>query len=281
MKKTRQDHFKERTHQVHVKHLQKYAMHLEAVKWSEGFRRDTDAAFAKFLEREGESLRNRQKIVLIEPDGNRKSYQSLGELVGQQFKEPDTDPNMLDEYCLSPEARQVQQRYRLWYPYHYNQAAMLASPGQIEKVTWLNADEYVSEINGEQVTIFQSPCLRAVRDQSLDSLNININLSWPREEITNIFELLLDKTLDEKRAGKKTFIRTKTVDSFPFKVWLMNRKEGKSPWVITQELFPFTKGKSYQDFDEHYSREARSCLRRVERAIKKADELISSVTPVS
>ena len=61
MNETRQDHFKERTHQAHVKHLQKYAMHLEAVRWNEGFQRETDAAFAKFLEREGESLRNTAK----------------------------------------------------------------------------------------------------------------------------------------------------------------------------------------------------------------------------
>ena len=46
----------------------------------------------------------------------------------------------------------------------------------------------------------------------------------------NIFELLLDKTLDERQlAGKETFIRTETVDSFPFEVWLMNKKHGKTP----------------------------------------------------
>lgn len=31
MKKTHQDHFKKRTHQVLVRHLEKYSMYLEAV----------------------------------------------------------------------------------------------------------------------------------------------------------------------------------------------------------------------------------------------------------
>jgi len=281
MKKPRQGHFKERTHQVHVKQLQKYASHLEAVRWNERFREETDAAFAKFWEREGDSL-SKTKIHVMDPEGNRKSYSSLGELLGEHFEKPDSDPEMINRYCVSPEARQVQQRYGLLYPYHYNQPALLSAPGQIVSMTFLDADESVGKIDGKPIWIFQSPCLRAVRDQSLDYLNININLSWPKEEIMNIFELLLDKNLDEReRAGKKTFIRSETVDSFPFKAWLMNKKEGKTSWEITQELFPFTKGKSYQDFDENYSPEARSCLRKVERAIKKADNLISSVTPTN
>ena len=33
----------------------------------------------------------------------------------------------------------------------------------------------------------------------------------------------------------------------------MHKKQGKSPWEITQELFPFTKGKSYQEVDKDYT----------------------------
>jgi hypothetical protein len=281
VKKARQDHFKMRTHQVHVKQRQKYLMALEAVRWNEGFRKETDAAFAKFWEREGESLW-KVEIILTDAEGNKKSYKSLGELLGQQFEGPDSDPEVLYHYCFSPEARQVQQRYGLWYQYHYNQPALLSTPGQIEMVTFLNADEDASEINGKPVKIFQSPCLRAIRDEALHSLDIKINLSWPKEEIMNIFELLLDKALDEREhAGKKAFIRGMAVDPFPFKAWLMNKKQGKTPWEITQELFPFTKGRSYREVDKNYSPEARSHFKKVERAIIKADKLISSVTPIN
>ena len=68
----------------HLNVLMKYDMFLEALRRDEGFRRETDKAFAKFWEREGESLRKEQ-IVLIDAEGNRKSYKSLGELLGESF----------------------------------------------------------------------------------------------------------------------------------------------------------------------------------------------------
>lgn len=61
----------------------------------------------------------------------------------------------------------------------------------------------------------------------------------------------------------------------------MNKKQGKTSWEVTQELFPFTKGKSYQECDEDFNPEARSYLRKVERALKKAEKLISSITPTN
>ncbi len=277
MKKARQDHFKKRTHQVFVRQLQKYAMVLEAVGLNEKFRKETDAAFAKFWEREGESLR-KSEIIEVDAAGNTLSRTLLGDLI----EKPDSDPQVLNQYLFSPEARQVQQRYGLLNPYHYNQSVLFASPGQIFVSSLIDANEYVSEINGKPVKIFRAPCLRAIRDETLQSLDIKINLFWPKEEIMNIFELVLDKAKDEREsAGKKAFVRSMSFDPFPLRAWYMNKKQGKTPWEITQELYPLTKGKSYQDWEENYSPEARSHLRKVERAIKKADELISSVTPVN
>ncbi len=82
----------------------------------------------------------------------------------------------------------------------------------------------------------------------------------------------LDIYLDEEPASAHVTI---------FQVWNMNKKEGKSPWKIAQELYPLIKGKSPRDWDENFSEEARSYLRKVERALEKADKLIASITPAS
>lgn len=252
-------------------------MLLEALRRNEGFRRETDKAFAKFWEREGDSLRKREWIVR-DAEGNTSSYRSYGELIGESFEGPDSDPSVLDAYCNSPEARHVSQKYDLYRPFHYNYGL----PGQMTIVSGINFDESRGIIDGQNVWIFSCPCLRAITNQSLNRLDIKINLAWPKQEIMNIVEMVLDDALQKREcAGKKTKKRGLALDFFPFRVWDMHKKQGKTPWEITQELFRFTKGKSYQDFDDNYSREARSYLRKVERAIKKADELISSVTPAN
>lgn len=297
-----------RTHQVHVKQLQKYAMHLEAVRWNEGFRKETDNAFAKFWERDGDSLRKEQ-FILVDAEGNRKSFSSLGELLGEHFEEPDSDPEMLNRYCFSPEARQVQRRYALRYPYHYNQPALLWRPGQIEVVSLINADGFVGKIDGKPVWISRYPCLQAIRNQSLNRLDIEIDLTWPKQEIMKIFEMVLEDALQERESvGKKTKKRDLAVDSFPFKVWYMHKKQGKSPWKITQELNPSlktltakgcTKEKCLDKIDfqelsnekkENYNNEfcgkkdscliAKALLKNVRDAIAKAESQIASVSPI-
>jgi len=270
-----------RTRRVHLKQLQKYAMFQEAVRWNEGFQWETDAAFADFWEREGDSLRNR-RLIEKDADANALSSTSLGELI----EKPDSDPLVLDAYCYSPEALLVCKRYGLRCPYHYNQPGLVSlGVGEIGIVSMIHADGWVGEIDGKTVWIFRSPCLQAVRDLSVDWLDIKIDLtSWPKEEIMAVLEIALDDALQErKRIGKKTKRRGVAVDedALPFKAWVMHKKKGMTSWDIAQELFPFIKGKSPREFEENYHPEARSCLRKVERALKKADKLISSVTPTN
>ncbi|MBM4275664.1 MAG: hypothetical protein FJ134_14560 [Deltaproteobacteria bacterium] len=268
-----------KAHQTHLTQLQKYAIFQEAVRWNEGFRQETDTAFSKFWEREGDSLKNRE-LIEFDSQGNRLSCTPLGSLM----KEPDSDPLVLNAYCYSPDARQVQQRYGLLYPYHYNQPGLLSTPGQTYIVSLINADGFLGKIDGKTVWIFRSPCLQAVRDEGINSLDIKINLSWSKKEIMAVFEMVLNDALQKRESiGKKIKRRGVAVDedALPFKAWLMHNKRDMTPWEITQELFPFTKGKSYQNWDENYSPEARSYLRKVERALKKAETLISSITPTT
>ena len=54
-------------------------MYLEAVRWNEGFREETDAAFAKFWEQEGDSIR-KMEIIEVDADGNQLSSTLLGSI---------------------------------------------------------------------------------------------------------------------------------------------------------------------------------------------------------
>lgn len=259
--------------QSHLNQLMKYGMFLEALRRNEGFRRETDKAFAKFWEREGDSLR---KAEWIEQDANGNTISRR--LLCENSEKPDSDPYMLDYYRYSPEARHVRQKFDLLYPFHYNQGL----PGQPRIVSAFDYDGSAGIIDGQNVWIFRSPCLKAITNQSLNRLDIKIDLVWPKQEIMNIVEMVLDDALQEREStGKKTKKRGIEIDPLPFKVWDMHNKNGMNPWEITQELFPFTKGKSYQEGDKNYSPEARSHLRKVERALEKANMLISSITPVN
>jgi hypothetical protein len=248
-------------------------MFLEALRRNEGFRRETDKAFTKFWEREGDSLRKRE-LIELDANGNTISRTLLGELI----EKPDSDPYVLDAYCNSPEARHVGQKYDLYRPFHYNYGL----PGQLTVVSGINFDGSVGIIDGQNVWIFRCPCLRAITNQSLNRLDIKIDLAWPKQEIMNIVEMVLDDAFQKREsAGKKTKKRGIEIDPLPFKVWDMHNKNGMTPWEITKELFPFIKDKSINEGDKTFSPFARSHLRKVERALEKANKLIASITPAN
>ena len=284
----------------HLNQLMKYGIFLKALRRHEGFKRETDMAFAKFWEREGDSLKKRE-LHEMGADGNTLSITLLGDLI----KKPDSDPHVLDAYCYSPEAHQVRQKYGLYYPYHYNQERR----GQPTITSPINAGGFAGVIDGQNVWMFRYPCLQGFRNPSLTHLDIRIELTWPKEEIMNIINIVLDDALQEREnAGKKIKKRGLGVDSFPFRVWDMHKKEGKSPWKITKELNPHlqtltAKGctrkkcpeklefqtltdKNKEDYNNKYCGKKDSCLiakallKNVSDAIAKAENQIASVSPI-
>jgi hypothetical protein len=136
-------------------------------------------------------------------------------------------------------------------------------------------------------------------------IQIEIDLFKPKTQILAEINMQIEFHLgevrgflvDESQSNKKGSplyrgikVRGPAIDSYLeieggtvsiFEVWNMNKKEGKSPWKIAKELYPLIKGKSPREWDENYSAEARSYLRKVERALEKADKLIASTTPAS
>jgi hypothetical protein len=140
----------QKVRESHLNQLSKYHIFLEALLRNDGFRRDTDKAFAKFWEREGDSLRN---VELIEKDASGNTISST--LLGELIEKPDSDPHVLDAYCYSPEAHHVRQKYALYYPFHYNQGR----PGQQTTISPINADGFAGTIDGQTVWMFRYPCL--------------------------------------------------------------------------------------------------------------------------
>lgn len=275
-------------------------MFLEALRRNEGFCRDTDTAFAKFWEREGDSLKKRE-FHEMDADGNTTSITILGDFI----KKPDSDPHVLDAYYYSPEAHYVRQKYGLYYPFHYNQERH----GQQTIISPINANGFAGTIDGQTVWIFRYPCLQGFRDQSLSHLDIRIELTWPKEAIINTINMVLDEALQEReRAGNKIRKRGLGVDSFPFRVWDMHKEEGKSPWEITQELNPGLKtltakgctrkkclekiefqtltDKKKATYNNKFCGKKDSCLiakaflKNVRDAIAKAESQIASVSPI-
>jgi hypothetical protein len=244
-------------------------MFLEAIRRNEEFKIDTDLAFTEFWKREGESLQNRQ-MNEIDEDGNIIS----STLLEEPIKELELNPYVLNAYCYSQEAIQVCKKYGLLYPYHYNQPGIHSlGPNQEMVFSAIHSVESVSVINGEEVRLFRSPCLKALK-KALDYLDIRVNLHWPKQEIMKIFEMVLDNALQEKGLiGEKVKKRGAAFDPLPFKVWDMHIRDGKPLPEIARELFPEIKGSSSADGI------FRSNLRVVERAYEKAVLQISSISP--
>jgi hypothetical protein len=94
-----------------------------------------------------------------------------------------------------------------------------------------------------------------------------------------LLEHILDEALKSRdSSGRKTKKRDIDLDLIMFKIWDMHT-EGMSCWEITKRLYPHIQDKSPYDWDVNYSEEAGSHLRRVERALRKAFHLISSIKP--
>jgi hypothetical protein len=66
-----------------------------------------------------------------------------------------------------------------------------------------------------------------------------------------------------------------------FQVWDMNKEEGKSPWKIALELYPFLRGKTYRDHMDNYDSNAKRLKKQIIDAIDRVDRIITSLNPAS
>jgi len=84
----------------------------------------------------------------------------------------------------------------------------------------------------------------------------------------------LDINIDETPPGGPVTI---------FQVWDMNKINGRTPWEIALELYPQLEGKSYAEKAKNYdvTGNAKRLHEQIIAAIKRANEIINSITPAA
>jgi hypothetical protein len=180
----------------------------------------------------------------------------------------------------SPEAEEVAAKYELIIPWHY-------------KLPWrplFEREKSVRVIPHKKPRRGQHPVDgRYLSPHLKDSqfLTVTVDLRHPKELIMAEFEFVIERYLRHaaipkgpKRRGTaiEPALETPGGEVSIFAVWDKKHKEVKTAWQITQELFPDCQGKSPNDYSKKFSEEARTRLRQIERAIQRADNLITEVS---
>ena len=237
----------------------------EALRRSDNYRQDWETAFYKFSER-----------VKTQSESSGWSKNKL------QF-----------EFLSSREGRIARSKYGLQMPWHYDDPIWNPNEDDLPPVFLENyAVEVVPKAPGdfveigENASIFDlSPHLEAER-----YLTLKIDLSKPKAQINQEIDYYYEKYLSLALPGKKKKVKGNSIDEFCWKVWDMQGNEReKSAWQITKELYPEIAPKYPQDWEINVdtgklapeAKKARRYLRKVERALKKAQKEIDSINPTA
>lgn len=243
-----------------------YQWFLAALRLHDGFRKDTDAAFASFWAREHKTIEEIEFIHLNE-DGQEIYRERLGRL-----EKPEENSIVLMHYLNSPEAKYVMQKYGLFCPYHYKEDGL-----PLRIFSTIHADVLSTDKNN---IIFNYFPIKGSYNIKTDTMKAVINLECPKKLIMLIFEHIIDLTFKEKKKkGKKVKVRKEAIDFNIFKIYEKHILEKKSLWTITKELYPQIADKSPRDYDDNYDPDARKFLRKVERDFYKAKHVINKIKP--
>ena len=146
-----------------------------------------------------------------------------------------------------------------------------------------HADAIPKYINEHERILDLFPHLEAGR-----FLTLIIDLKNPKTQIMADFEYVFEKYRKLVLTEKKRGVRDKSVDDDIWKIWDMHEK-GDSAWQITKKIYPDITSKYPQSFEIDENTEklspknqrARRYLRKVERAIKNAQDKIDSLNPTT
>ncbi|MEJ5330234.1 MAG: hypothetical protein WHT07_08770 [Desulfobaccales bacterium] len=250
--------------------LQRCLWFITALSLHPGFRRDTDEAFAEFWARERQTL-NKMNFMESREDNENKSACQPRELI----ESPEKNPYVLQQYCLSPEAFQLIEKYNLPFPFHYNEIILESNLISLE----IPIIKYIEEKN---IFLINHICALASYEIKNDKIGIKINLEYPKKEIMASLDNIMNIVLNErKRLGKKTKIRKEKIDFNIFKIYEKYKFKRKKFWEITKEIYPNIAKRSPDSFHDNFDPNARRLLRKVERDYKKAKKIISSINPRS
>jgi hypothetical protein len=144
-----------------------------------------------------------------------------------------------------------------------------------------HADAIPKHINEHERILDLSPHLEAGR-----FLTLKIDLKNPKTQVMADFGYVFDKYHKLVLTEKKIGVRDKSVDDDIWKIWDMHEK-GDSAWTITKEFYPDITSRYPNDWEidedtgklSAEAQEARKYLRKVERAIERAQDKIDSFNP--
>ena len=279
----------------------------EILRHRDSYRRDWDEAFAKMVEcrkkvfflgpddLEGEQDREKQKLLIAEIMADPKTRDAF---LKKQFKEKWPSGKLKMEFIYhSQEGKVVAQKYGLWVPYYYNDELWnpftkrrfhvfrdtlpirIITQGP-EIVKRGPDDEAVIGPDG-LITYDYKPHLRDGR-----FLTVELDLQGNVEEIKIIVASQIEyyhrelygKPHKERQKGIDFYIKAEQGNKVSiYELWEMNKKEKKTPWEITQILYPsLTNGKSYQPASKNYNKEVRSQWKQINDGIERADREINS-----
>lgn len=242
----------------------------EAIRRNKNYRRDWDTAFHAYVDRQ-------EKVF------------------GTNAPEPKQEPQ--HGFKNSLEEQGVARKWGLIYPPDYNDPVWntgedpddsnlsMIFPDYLAVHVIFQKEKATDQLGGEDGYAPQRESWGPLKDGRY--LTLKIDLTKPKSEIFAWIDYLYEDYISLAVPEKKRKVKGSSIDDFYWKAWDMHHNEGKSAWQITKELYPDFTSKYPQswEIDENTEKltpedqKARSYLRKVERAIKKAQRAINSITP--
>jgi len=224
-----------------------------------------------------------------------KDPQTWEDFLTNKFLRDWPEAKLKEEFLYSShvtEGREIADKYGLITPYHYDDPlwdpfkdpmiSVFKDTLAVRIITH-NPTSYKLSLDRKTMLADHTPHLRDGR-----FLTIEIDLYEKQGTIQKLTKSQLDyyqKLLKWPKAKKRDraidfYLDTEKGKVSIYELWDMHNKDGKSPWLITQELNPSqTNGKSYQPHKSNYNKDVRNIWKRIDDAIKTADSEISSGNP--
>jgi len=272
----------------------------EILRRTDNYHRDWDAAFAKMV--------NMLKAFVIlghedygcEPDREKmeeasaelmKDPQAWKSFLEKRFQRDWPPAKLREEFLYShyfTESRELADKYGLFIPYYYDDPIWDPFKDRMEDVfkdllpvRIITQNPTLYEIGPDRKVIANHmPHLRDGRFLTIE-VDLYEKLGTLKKLINSqlyFYQNLLKLHKAKKRGPALDFyLDTEKGKVSIYELWDMNKKEGKSAWRITQELYPsITNGKNYQPHNANYDKEARRIWWIIDQAIILADSEIKS-----
>lgn len=187
------------------------------------------------------------------------AFAAYMERLKAEGKRPEDDPNAEFLFHASPEGSELARKYNLILPFDPKEPLFEPQKDYICSGKVFLNDTAVNIIPHIAIPVSLGdadiPCLGDDSPYLRNGqfLVLAINLQKPKKEIMMEFERQLEYFLSEVKSKK---IRGTAIDFHLvteigrmsiFKIWDMNKEKGKSPWKITQELYPYLKSLTPQE----------------------------------